>query len=161
VAARGTARSWAGCNTRCRGLYLHLWPRPMGRTQAPLASPARRQPLVVRRDRRGAKELALEPAGLAHHRTKNQVAPVTKLDPRTTSNSILFLFLFPPSIFLIVFLAFRHKGSAKTRGGGGGGSNKNKPICHLWSLGSSQKMWGFFPPFSVFFPPSVLGWIDP
>jgi hypothetical protein len=60
-------------------MYLHLRPRPMGRTDAPPCLPGASHLYGEE-----AKELALAPVGLARHRTKwpcDQVGPPSCVDP--------------------------------------------------------------------------------
>ena len=65
VAAEDVGRGGKPCYPRCRGLYLHLRPRPMSRTDAPPCLPGASHLYGEE-----AKELALAPVGLARHRTK-------------------------------------------------------------------------------------------
>jgi hypothetical protein len=83
VATQDFDISWTGCNIRCRGLYLHLRRRPMGRTHAPPHLPGGTDRLYGGKATELA--LALVPVGLAHHRhrTKCQVA-LEHLQPRGT-----------------------------------------------------------------------------
>jgi hypothetical protein len=64
VAAGDFDRGWKRCNTRCRGLYLHLWRRPVGRTDAPPYLPGASHLYGEE-----AKELALAPVRLARQQS--------------------------------------------------------------------------------------------
>ena len=73
VAGKAVISGWKRCYTPCRGMYLHLRPRPMSRTDAPPYLPGASHLYGEE-----AKELALAPVGLARHRTKwpcDQVGP--------------------------------------------------------------------------------------
>jgi hypothetical protein len=94
VATQDFDRSWTGCNTRCRGLYLHLRRRPMGRTHAPPHLPG-----AIRLYGEEAKELVLAPVGLALLRCPRPFY-LPRIDsrraPRLTARAPGGLLVFPP-----------------------------------------------------------------